>query len=186
MRGVRMRAANRKEKNPMDGRQSANDFVAIKGIAMNTSNSAARNQDQNSNSPISSRAKLRQFCCVLCIVAIPWLFGGCATAKKVADSEGKGTRRVFKTSYDTAWMASKGAVSYRDLRVLDLDRKGGSILAKRDVNILSFGMDVGVWIRPVTTNETSIEVYCERIWGPGLPPNLEKPLLDTIATLLDQ
>ncbi|HWF17819.1 MAG TPA: hypothetical protein VG754_01045 [Verrucomicrobiae bacterium] len=112
---------------------------------------------------------------------------GCTSAKTVAKSEGQGARRTFHVSYETAWMASRGAIADNDLRVIDLDRRKGSILAKRDIGMTTFGENVGVWVRRVAPELTSIEVVSRHVGPPVLPgQGLEKPILDNIATMLDE
>lgn len=96
-------------------------------------------------------------------------------------------RYVFRSPYETVWTASRGAVSINDLRVVDLNRHTGFILAKHDIGMTTFGENVAVWIHPIATNVTSVEVV-SRHAGPAFWPgwDLEKPILDDIATMLDE
>lgn len=116
-----------------------------------------------------------------------WLLTGCGTTKAVSESEGQGTRRTYHATYQTIWTASRSAVAINDLRVIKLDREGGTILAKRGVNMMTFGEHVGVWVKSLGPELTSVEVVSRHVGPPVLPhQGVEEPILDDIATMLDQ
>jgi hypothetical protein len=124
---------------------------------------------------------------LICALLAVWIVAGCGTTKQVAASEGKGTRRTFRASYETTWMASRGAVANNELRAFKIDREGGLILAKRGIGMTTFGEHVGVWVHPLGPQLTSVEVVSRHVGPPVLPDQgVEQPILDDIATMLDQ
>src|SRR5579884_6043 len=122
---------------------------------------------------------------LLCALGLVLVLSGCGTTNSVAKSEGKGIRRTYRVGYETAWMATRGAIANNDLRVIKLDRKSGTILAKRGIGMTTFGEHVGVWVRYVGPDLTSVEVVGRHVGPPVLPgQNPQQPILDDISTML--
>jgi hypothetical protein len=122
-----------------------------------------------------------------CILMVSWVVVGCSTPHSVAESEGQGKRRIFHVSYETAWTASRGAAQLYDLRILDLDRRTGYILAKHCMSDTTFGENVAIWVRPLSARQTSVEVVSRHVGPPVWAGwNLEKPILQNIAAMLDE
>lgn len=124
---------------------------------------------------------------VLCAMGLVWALSGCGTTKSVAKSEGKGIRRTYRVGFEAAWTASQGAIDNNDLRVIKLDRRNGTILAKRGMGITTFGEHVGIWVRYIGPDLTSVEVISRGVGPPVLPgQSRQQPILDDISTMLDE
>lgn len=120
------------------------------------------------------------------ILAALSLVAGCSTPTSVAKKEGKGLRRAYDVSYDSAWDAVQAVAVEYDLHLLVSDRKKGVITARRVMSGITFGDSVAIWIRKVSANRTEVEIISRRM-GPPVPftPNLEVWFLRSVTAAIE-
>ena len=110
---------------------------------------------------------------------------GCVTQQRVAQMEGRGKREVFNAPFDAVWRAAVDAAQAGELNVVTADKARGFIGAKRGPQIETMGENVGVWIKPVSSQDTQVEVVSRQA---GLPvawfKNWENQILNGIAANL--
>lgn len=114
---------------------------------------------------------------------------GCVTSREVEHLQGRGTQQSFPAPFDQTWKASVDAIYGNRLTLLitNLTAEGGFISAERGLNRSpSFGENVGIWVRPASSNKTDVEVVCRQKAPPLGLKNWEPPLLHSIAANLGQ
>ena len=110
---------------------------------------------------------------------------GCATQRQVAGMQGHGTRQGFNASFDPVWRSTIDAVPQNGLEILSVDRASGYIAARRAVRVHTFGENVGIWVRPVSPTETSVEVVSRQAGPPVVwLKNWEHEVLRSVAANL--
>jgi hypothetical protein len=99
--------------------------------------------------------------------------------------EGRGTKQVYRTSFDQAWRAAVDAAQAGDLEVVRSDRTSGYVAARRTLRAHTFGENVGIWVREVAPNQTEVEVVSRQA-GPPVASwrNWENEIHRTIAAFL--
>ena len=99
----------------------------------------------------------------------------------------RGERQVYVINYETAWEAALGAAQMDDLLLVDSDKNSGHIWAKVPVSAENIGQTVNIWVRSVSTNETSVQVICHRNHPiGGLSQHSEHLVLLNFKSLVEQ
>lgn len=113
------------------------------------------------------------------------LAGCCTTPQSVAKMQGQGSKRAFDVGYDTAWTTIRSVAVMDDLNILNMSKTSGFISARRPMGDTTFGDVVAIWIRPISPNETEVEVVSRRV-GPPVPfaPNEEESILKSLEDVL--
>src|SRR5688572_15786034 len=101
---------------------------------------------------------------VLSAAALALLVG--CTQRRVASMEGRGTKQVYRTSFDQAWRAATDAAQAGDLEMIRSDRSTGYIAARRTMRVHTFGENVGIWVREVAPSQTEVEVISRQAGPP--------------------
>ncbi len=110
---------------------------------------------------------------------------GCSTSQQVAQMEGQGKRQVFAAHYAPVWRAAVDAAQSQGLQVRSSDPASGYILACRDIQLNTFGENVGIWVKEISPGQTQVEVLSRQAGPPVLwLKNWEKRILSAIATNL--
>ncbi len=121
---------------------------------------------------------------LLCVLAVGFVTG-CATQKQVATMQGQGKKETFAASYDQVWRAAIDAAQNRGLEVSSTDRATGYIAARRGVRLHTFGENVGIWVHPVSPNQTEVEVASRQAGPPALwLKNWERDILNSVRANL--
>jgi hypothetical protein len=94
------------------------------------------------------------------------LLAGCATPKRVATLEGRGTKQVYNTGFDQTWRAAVDAAQANDLEIINSDRSRGYIGARRTIRVHTFGENVGIWVREIAPAQTEVEVVSRQAGPP--------------------
>lgn len=119
------------------------------------------------------------------VLATTLALSGCATRKEVATMEGHGKRQTYAASYEQVWRAAVDATQIGDLRIDHADKTQGYIAAHRGVQPMTFGENVGVWVRPLSPAETQVEVVSRQAGPPELwIKNWEDDVLNSISANL--
>ncbi len=106
------------------------------------------------------------------------LFAGCATQKQVAQMEGHGKVQVFPAPFDQTWRAAIDASQAGGLQVISADRSAGYISAHRGMTFATHGENVGIWVKPVSPQETQVEVVSRQAMLPKFwMKNWEKDIM---------
>jgi hypothetical protein len=121
----------------------------------------------------------------LLILAGLLMAGGCCTPQSVAQMKGQGSKRAFDVSYDTTWTTLRSVAVMDDLNILNMSKTSGFISARRSMGETTFGDVVAIWIRPISSTQTEVEVVSRRV-GPPVPfaPNEEEAILRSLEEVL--
>jgi hypothetical protein len=93
-------------------------------------------------------------------------FVGCATQSHVSNLAGRGTQAVYNAPFDSVWRAAIDAAQRDGLEVTSTDRAAGYIAARRNVQVHTFGENVGIWLRRVSPAQTEVEVVSRQAGPP--------------------
>ena len=122
---------------------------------------------------------------VLLLSLFVCLIAGCATEKHVAQLEGYGKRQYFPASYDATWRAAVDAAQVGGLQIHTADKATGYIAAHRGMTWNTHGENVGVWVKPVSDTQTSVEVVSRQAAPPKFwIKNWENDVLAAISANL--
>jgi hypothetical protein len=122
---------------------------------------------------------------LVCVGLVLMLSGGCSTPQSVARLEGKGKSRTYDAPFPQVWAAAIDAAQKGDLQVLEADKASGQIIAKRGLRLESFGENVAVWVHPLGSDKTEVEVVSRQAGPPVLwLKNWQNDVLQAIAANL--
>ena len=123
------------------------------------------------------------FC--LLVLAGLLVVAGCSTPSSVAQLKGQGARRTYDVRYDCAWTTVRSVAVMEDLHILRADKKTGFISARRGMGDTTFGDCVAIWLRPISPNQTEVEVVSRRVGAPvPFAPNEEETILASLDDVL--
>lgn len=121
----------------------------------------------------------------LAALALLLAAAGCSSPQSVAQMQGQGSKEIYNAGYDRIWSAAVAAAQMGDLYILRADKAHGFISAKRGLQPETFGENVAIWVRPVSANQTEIEVISRQAGPPVLlMRNWEKRILTSIEANL--
>jgi len=113
------------------------------------------------------------------------LISGCSTPHTVAQMSGRGTRELYDADYDRVWSAAIASAQHDDLYILNADKSAGYISARRGWRPETFGENVGIWVRPVGSHQTEVEVVSRQAGPPIIAlRNWEHRILGSISANL--
>jgi hypothetical protein len=117
----------------------------------------------------------------LTLIAVAFLTG-CVSPAQVATMKGQGKREVFDAPYDVVWRAAVDAAQAGELNVHTADKARGYIGASRGLQMATMGENVGVWVTPVSPEQTEVEVVSRQAGLPALWfKNWENQILNGVA-----
>jgi hypothetical protein len=117
---------------------------------------------------------------VLCITMI-----GCQTLGDARAAKGKGTSRPIAASKDRVWSVLPKAMNEVDLSIAGTYPEEGYILGERGVSMFSWGEKVAVYVTPLDSNRTEVEVVSMRSVAVNITASeFGKKLLDMIERML--
>jgi hypothetical protein len=121
----------------------------------------------------------------LIIAAAALMTAGCSTPHSVARLEGHGARKTYDMGFDPVWEAVVSATLMDDLSLTQEDRTKGFISGRRPMAQVTFGDCVAIWVRPISTNRTEVEVVSRRVGAPvPFAANHEKELLEKVTQIV--
>lgn len=114
------------------------------------------------------------------------LLCGCRSPDAAVKREGKGSKWTYAAGRQEIWQAALNACRVGDLRLKSANNTNGLIEAYTPARLESWGEYVAVWVRPLATNATEVEVVSRRV-GPSdiFQYNWERPILTSIAVDLN-
>src|SRR4051794_24154342 len=96
------------------------------------------------------------------------LLAGCSTSQQVAQMEGQGQRKVFAATYAQAWRAAVDAAQIQGLEVRSSDPAPGYFSAGGQIQLNTFGENVGIWVKEISPGQTQVEVLSRQAGPPVL------------------
>jgi hypothetical protein len=96
------------------------------------------------------------------LIALFMLLQGCTTLNDAKKARGEGVRKIYLVNSESAWDASVMTLMMLNLEITDHSKSEGYILARRGVSAFSYGEHVAVFLKPITSNDTEIEVVSKR------------------------
>ena len=119
----------------------------------------------------------------ICVLAV--LVGGCASTESIKDSKGQGISRVYPYPLEAVFNAAGAAAKAKELEVVESDRNSGTLTLSHGVTLLSWGERIAVFIKPVTSKSTEVEIVSKPVLAPlNFPPDWQQILLDEIDARL--
>lgn len=123
--------------------------------------------------------RARTISSLMCIVTL--LMCGCASTETVKESKGQGVTRVYPYASENVFNATLAAARDKKLDVVESDRQGGRLILAKGVTWLSWGERIAVFIKPVASNSTEVEIVSKPVLSPlNFPPDWQQILLDQI------
>jgi len=117
----------------------------------------------------------------LIIVFIVMITGGCASTETVKEAEGEGISRIFSYAFEPVYEATISAAKEQGLEVVESDKKSGRLILAHGVTLWSWGERIAVFVKPLSNNETEVEVVSKPVLAPlNFPPDWQNILLDQI------
>lgn len=122
------------------------------------------------------------------ILMIPILFvvlSGCASTETVKEAKGQGVSRAYQQAYEPVYNATLAAAKAKALEVVENDKTNGRLILSHGVTLWSWGERIAVFVKPVATNSTEVEIVSKAVLSPlNFPPDWQQILLDQIAVEL--
>ena len=111
--------------------------------------------------------------------------GGCASTETVKKAEGEGISRSFSYAFEPVYEATISAAKEKELEVVESDKKSGRLILAHGVTLWSWGERIAVFVKPLSNNETEVEVVSKPVLAPlNFPPDWQNILLDQIEAEL--
>ena len=121
----------------------------------------------------------------LIIAFIVMITGGCASTETVKEAEGEGISRSFSYAFEPVYEATISAAKEKELEVVESDKKSGRLILTHGVTLWSWGERIAVFVKPLSNNETEVEVVSKPVLAPlNFPPDWQNILLDQIEAEL--
>ena len=116
----------------------------------------------------------RPFKIILLILCL-FIFG-CSTMSDVmvARENGESISEVYKINEEIAWEVAKKVVRQEGFGPIEETRKEHYFVTTSDISALEYGTLLGVWIEPISNNETRISVVSKRKAFTSLITNLSE------------
>jgi hypothetical protein len=106
---------------------------------------------------------------------------GCASTETVKEAKGQGVSRAYQYAYEPVYNATLAAAKAKKLEVVENDKTNGRLILSHGVTLWSWGERIAVFVRPMTTNSTEVEIVSKPVLSPlNFPPDWQKILLDQI------
>jgi hypothetical protein len=121
----------------------------------------------------------------LIIAFIVMIAGGCASTETVKEAEGEGISRSFSYAFEPVYEATISAAKEKELEVVESDKKSGRLILAHGVTLWSWGERIAIFVKPLSNNETEVEVVSKPVLAPlNFPPDWQNILLDQIEAEL--
>lgn len=118
------------------------------------------------------------------LIAIPFLaviVSGCASTETVKEAKGEGVSRVYQYAYEPVYNAALAAAKTKKLEVVENDKVKGRLILSHGVTLWSWGERIAVFIKPMATNTTEVEIVSKPVLSPlNFPPDWQQILLDQV------
>jgi PBP1b-binding outer membrane lipoprotein LpoB len=113
------------------------------------------------------------------------LLAGCASTETVKEAQGQGISRTYEYAYEPVFNAAVAAAKAKELEVLENDKNAGRLVFSKGVTLWSWGERIAVFVRPVNSKTTQVEVVSKAVMAPlNFPPDWQNILLEQIASEL--
>lgn len=97
-------------------------------------------------------------------------------------SSGDGKKQTYKTPYNEMWTSVINIVNGTKLSIIKSNQETGKIIAKQGATSWSYGEDVGIFIKPIDLDRTSVEIVSKRVMsGNFLATNWEDEILELLS-----
>jgi len=95
---------------------------------------------------------------------------------------GDGSKKTYKASYDEIWISVINIVNSTKLNIAKGNKETGKIFARQGATSWSYGEDVGIFIKPIDLDRTSVEIVSKRVMsGNFLATNWEDEILELLS-----
>jgi len=118
---------------------------------------------------------------VLMIPLLVAIVSGCASTETVKEEKGQGVTRAYLYAYEPVYNATLAAAKTKELEVVENDKANGRLILSHGVTLWSWGERIAVFIKPLATNSTEVEIVSKPVLSPlNFPPDWQQILLDQI------
>jgi hypothetical protein len=113
------------------------------------------------------------------------LLTACASTETVKEAQGQGASRSYENAYESVFNAAIAAAKAKELEVVESDKNSGRLVFSKGVTLWSWGERIAVFIKPVNSKTTQVEVVSKAVVAPlNFPPDWQNILLEQIASEL--
>ena len=91
------------------------------------------------------------------------VLSGCSTLSSVKEAKGSGTNRLYNKPFENVWSETVETVESCGLIVVSTDKTKGEIMAEKGMTTVSYGENVGVFVKPMGEAQTQVEVVSKRV-----------------------
>ena len=117
----------------------------------------------------------------LIITFLAVIVSGCASTETVKEAKGQGVSRAYQYAYEPVYNATLAAAKTKELKVVENDKTNGKLIFSHGVTLWSWGEKIVVFIKPMATNSTQVEIVSKPVLSPlNFPPDWQQILLDQI------
>jgi hypothetical protein len=118
---------------------------------------------------------------------IAFLLTGCATMNDALSARGTGETRTYNASFEKVWSVMPSVISSLELEYVRDDKNERYILAHSGVTLSSYGVNVAIFIDPVSESKTKVEVVSKRVQPLNtVAPDYTEPILTGISSKLSE
>ena len=119
------------------------------------------------------------------LLAVAAMAAGCASTETVKQAEGQGTSRVYERGFAPVFDAAVAAARAQQLEVVESDKASGKLVLSHGVTLWSWGERIALFVRPVSPQQTRVEIVSKPVMVPlNFPPEWDRILLDDIGSRL--
>jgi S1-C subfamily serine protease len=110
---------------------------------------------------------------------------GCATLKDAKDAKGSGLSRIYNAPLENIWETVPKILSEFGLEIVEENKRERYIAAQRRTTGWSWGEKVVIYLEPIGSNRTRVEVISERVLATNITaPDWSNPILGKIEEKL--
>jgi hypothetical protein len=118
---------------------------------------------------------------IFAMLALAFLFGGCASTDTVKEARGQGDSRTYPYAYEQVFNATLAAAKTKGLDVVENDKTGGRLMLSHGVTWLSWGERIAVFFKAASPKSTEVEIVSKPVLSPlNFPPDWQQILLQQI------
>jgi hypothetical protein len=99
---------------------------------------------------------------ILCII-VSLIFCSCASLNTIKKGKESGEYRLYKTSFDNAWVYSLKIFRESGITIEEQNQMTGAIIGSTPAQMGSYGSYIGVWIENADKGFTKVTVYNRRV-----------------------
>jgi len=115
------------------------------------------------------------------ITFVALIVSGCASTETVKEAKGEGASHTYPYAYEAVYNATLSAAKTKNLEVVENDKINGRLILSHGVTLLSWGERIAVFVKPLATSSTEVEIVSKPVLSPlNFPPDWQQILFEQI------